>query len=45
MAEPIWNATVTRVRAEFEEMPCLRVTPEQARLLFGLADTAPRAGC
>ena len=25
-----------RVRREFEEMPCLRVTCDQARLLFGL---------
>jgi Fic family protein len=28
-----------RVRGEFEEMPCLRVTAEQARLLFGLTDS------
>jgi hypothetical protein len=33
-----WNETITRVRGEFEEMPCLRVTSEQARILFGLAD-------
>ena len=25
-----------RVRAEFSEMPCLRLTPAQARRLFGL---------
>ena len=25
-----------RVRSEFEEMPCLRVTREQASTLFGL---------
>lgn len=25
-----------RVKAEFEEMPGLRVTPKQARVLFGL---------
>jgi hypothetical protein len=29
---------VFRIRAEFEEMPCLRVTREEARRLFGLAD-------
>jgi hypothetical protein len=33
-----WNATVHRVRGEFEEMPCLRVTLNQARTLFGLPD-------
>ena len=33
-----WNATVRRVRGEFEEMPCLRVTLNQARMLFGLPD-------
>lgn len=32
-----WAETMTRVRAEFEEMPCLCVTPDQARMLFGLA--------
>ena len=35
-----WKATVVRVRSEFDEMPCLRVTPEQARVLFGLPETA-----
>jgi hypothetical protein len=34
----LWNAAVFRIRAEFEEMPCLRVTCEEARRLFGLAD-------
>lgn len=34
-----WKTTIQRVRAEFEEMPGLRVTPEQARVLFGLPDT------
>ena len=33
-----WHATVLRVRGEFEEMPCLRVSINQARALFGLAD-------
>ena len=32
-----------RVRAEFGEMPCLRLTPGQARRLFGLrADVCER---
>ena len=39
MPEPLWRATVTRVRSEFEEMPCLRVTRDQARVLFGLPDS------
>ena len=34
----LWNAAVFRIRAEFEEMPCLRVTCGEARRLFGLAD-------
>lgn len=34
----VWQATVNRVRGEFDEMPCLRVTAEQARSLFGLPD-------
>lgn len=36
MPDALWNDTLTRVRGEFEEMPCLRVTREQARVLFGL---------
>jgi hypothetical protein len=35
-----WKAAVLRVRSEFNEMPCLRVTPEQARALFGLSEAA-----
>ena len=38
LSDPVWHATVRRVRGEFEEMPSLRVTPEQARALFGLPD-------
>ena len=38
MPDGRWQATVTRVRSEFEEMPCLRVTPAQARVLFGLSE-------
>ena len=36
----VWNETLVRVRGEFDEMPCLRVTSEQARVLFGLSDRA-----
>ena len=36
IADPVWEETLRRVRDEFDEMPCLSVTPEQARLLFGL---------
>ena len=36
LPDGLWTATVTRVRAEFDEMPCLRVTPDRARVLFGL---------
>jgi hypothetical protein len=38
MPDALWNATIARVRGEFEEMPCLCVTPEQARVLFGLPE-------
>jgi hypothetical protein len=41
MPDGMWQAMVNRVRGEFDEMPCLRVTPDQARVLFGLsADTS-----
>jgi len=33
-----WDNTIRRVRAEFDEMPGLRVTPQQARVLFGVPD-------
>ena len=36
MPDHVWRATMSRVRSEFEEMPCLRVTRDQARMLFGL---------
>jgi hypothetical protein len=36
LPDPLWNAAIRRVRAEFEEMPCLRVTLAQAQTLFGL---------
>jgi hypothetical protein len=34
-----WHETLRRVRSEFEEMPCLRVTLRQACMLFGLSET------
>ena len=37
ISEAEWSSTLNRVRAEFSEMPCLRVTAEQARALFGLS--------
>jgi hypothetical protein len=39
VSDPEWTSTMNRVRAEFDEMPCLRVTREQARSLFGLSDS------
>jgi hypothetical protein len=38
LPDHIWDATLRRVRGEFEEMPCLRVSCAQARSLFGLPD-------
>ena len=35
-----WGATLRRIRGEFEEMPCTRLTPDQARAFFGLCDDA-----
>lgn len=40
MPDAQWRTTLMRVRAEFAEMPCTRVTPEQAQSLFGLGDSA-----
>lgn len=40
MPDREWTATLLRVRGEFEEMPCMRVTPEQARALLGLTEPA-----
>jgi hypothetical protein len=40
MPDLLWKAAVSRIRAEFEEMPCLRVTHAEARRLFGLPDPA-----
>jgi hypothetical protein len=38
LPDHVWHATVRRVRGEFEEMPCLRVSDAQARALFGLPE-------
>jgi hypothetical protein len=40
LPDDVWYATVSRIRGEFAEMPCMRLTVEQARFLFGLNDTA-----
>ena len=34
-----WISTLTRIRAEFDEMPCLRVTTQQAGSLFGISSS------
>ncbi len=39
LSDVAWHTAVSRVRSEFDEMPCLRVTPEQAGALFGLPET------
>jgi hypothetical protein len=36
IADALWTDTLSRVRGEFEEMPCLCLTPEKARVFFGL---------
>jgi hypothetical protein len=40
LAEQEWSATLRRIRSEFDEMPCTRLTPDQARAFFGLHDDA-----
>jgi hypothetical protein len=40
LPDEVWHRTLSRVRGEFAEMPCLRVTAEQARVLMGLDKTA-----
>jgi DNA-binding IclR family transcriptional regulator len=40
LPDVFWRAAVNRIRAEFEEMPSLRVTLSEARRLFGLPDPA-----
>ena len=36
----MWESMLIRVRAEFEEMPGVRLTLEQARTLLGLPEPA-----
>jgi len=36
----MWRAVLDRVRAEFDEMPGLQVTRDQARAFFGLPEPA-----
>jgi hypothetical protein len=38
MPDAVWTATLARIRSEFDEMPCMRVTLRQAGALFGLSD-------
>ena len=40
MGDGEWTATLSRVRGEFAEMPCMRVTAAQARALLGLSEPA-----
>jgi hypothetical protein len=40
MPDEVWDATLARVRGEFEEMPCMRVTSGQAAALLGLKQPA-----
>jgi len=42
LSDAEWDSTMRRIRAEFDEMPGLSVTPQQARVLFGLPDTVLR---
>ena len=42
LPDELWEATLARVRGEFEEMPCIRVTPEQASGLLGLDGRASK---
>ncbi len=34
-----WISALARIRAEFDEMPCLRVTTQQAGSLFGVSSS------
>ena len=40
MPDSVWRATLARVRGEFAEMPCMRLTPKQACALFGVEGPA-----
>ena len=36
LPDGLWQATITRVRGEFQEMPGMRITALQAQALLGL---------
>jgi hypothetical protein len=38
LSDPLWESILTRVRGEFEEMPGLQLTSEEARSLLGLPE-------
>lgn len=38
MTDGLWQSTLARVRGEFEEMPCMRLTLAQATSLLGLQE-------
>jgi len=40
LSDELWRTTLIRVRGEFEEMPGLRLTREEAKALLGLQDSA-----
>jgi hypothetical protein len=40
MPDVVWRTTLVRIRGEFVEMPCMRVTPKQACSLFGVKEPA-----
>lgn len=38
LPDGLWTATLNRVRGEFDEMPGMRLTSQQAESLLGLPD-------
>ena len=38
LPDVLWEATIARVRGEFQEMPGMRLTSQQAESLLGLCD-------
>ena len=38
LPDGLWDATLSRVRGEFQEMPGMRLTPQQAASLMGLRE-------
>jgi hypothetical protein len=43
LPDSVWKATLRRIRGEFDEMPCMRVTPDQATVLFGVPSPVIRS--